>query len=326
MEELKEAPKGWDAEFLAKRLGRVAKLAGVPIPERWNYEQVAEGAGTILGQIAGALEALQVDAEPDSDALHIAYMMGHAKGKESRPSLSDAAPVDMEPVELPSTLTVLPMPIGRPQESEEELTRQRQYAEGWNAALWAVAHLGPLYTDPNGTIAALRERVKELEAIVSNWERSFEELKRAHQSVENAAAEFSINANAELSSLRAARGEQKPVDAALLESLIETADGRFVDGEFRIDGRELMHMLRAATLLATRPIEQKVTVPEKLAFDQRTDDDSNAYAYQEGYAEGWNDCVDAFSSAPSLPANTEQFLPIDHFTKDEPANTEGEEQ
>lgn len=45
-----------DAEFLAKRLGRVAKLAGVSMPEM-SDEGIAEVAGTILGEIAGRLES-----------------------------------------------------------------------------------------------------------------------------------------------------------------------------------------------------------------------------------------------------------------------------
>jgi hypothetical protein len=46
-----------DAEFLSKRLARVAKLVGAPIPEHFTHEQVAETAGTILGEIARKLEA-----------------------------------------------------------------------------------------------------------------------------------------------------------------------------------------------------------------------------------------------------------------------------
>jgi hypothetical protein len=44
-----------DAEFLSKRLARVAKLVGVPMPDM-THEQVAEVAGTILGTIARKLE------------------------------------------------------------------------------------------------------------------------------------------------------------------------------------------------------------------------------------------------------------------------------
>lgn len=61
------APTGWDAEFLAKRLGRVAKLAGVSIPERFTHEQVAEAAGTILGQIAAAMEAKAASAPSEQN-------------------------------------------------------------------------------------------------------------------------------------------------------------------------------------------------------------------------------------------------------------------
>lgn len=56
------AQTGWDAEFLAKRLCRVAKLAGVSMPENFTHEQVAEAAGTILGQIAAAMEAKPASA------------------------------------------------------------------------------------------------------------------------------------------------------------------------------------------------------------------------------------------------------------------------
>lgn len=44
------------AEFLSARLGRVAKLAGVVMPRNMTPEQIVEVAGTILGQIAFALE------------------------------------------------------------------------------------------------------------------------------------------------------------------------------------------------------------------------------------------------------------------------------
>ena len=44
-----------EAEFLSKRLARVAKLAGVPMPDM-THEQIAEVAGTILGQIASRME------------------------------------------------------------------------------------------------------------------------------------------------------------------------------------------------------------------------------------------------------------------------------
>lgn len=50
------APTGWDAEFLSKRLGRVANIVGIPMPDM-THEQIAECAGTILGQIASKLDA-----------------------------------------------------------------------------------------------------------------------------------------------------------------------------------------------------------------------------------------------------------------------------
>lgn len=69
------APTGWDAEFLSKRLGRVAKLAGVSIPDRFTHEQVAEAAGTILGQIAAAMKAKTASApseqKPDSSLVEL---------------------------------------------------------------------------------------------------------------------------------------------------------------------------------------------------------------------------------------------------------------
>lgn len=45
-----------EAEFLSKRLARVAKLVGVTIPPDWSHEGVAAVAGTILGEIARVLE------------------------------------------------------------------------------------------------------------------------------------------------------------------------------------------------------------------------------------------------------------------------------
>ena len=46
-----------EAEFLAKRLGRVARAAGVSIPADMTHAQVAGIAVTILGDIARKLEA-----------------------------------------------------------------------------------------------------------------------------------------------------------------------------------------------------------------------------------------------------------------------------
>lgn len=50
-----EAPQGFDAEFISKRLARVAKIVGVSMPDM-THEQIVQVAGTILGQIAGKLE------------------------------------------------------------------------------------------------------------------------------------------------------------------------------------------------------------------------------------------------------------------------------
>jgi hypothetical protein len=62
-----EAPKGWDAEFLAKRLGRVARAVGVEMPSG-SYEDIAAVAGTILGQIAGKLERVAAVGAPQGQA------------------------------------------------------------------------------------------------------------------------------------------------------------------------------------------------------------------------------------------------------------------
>ena len=43
-------------EHLTMRLGRVAKAAGVTTYDHWSHEQMAEGAVTILGDIARVLE------------------------------------------------------------------------------------------------------------------------------------------------------------------------------------------------------------------------------------------------------------------------------
>jgi hypothetical protein len=51
-----------DAEFLSKRLARVAKLAGVTMPDHMTHEDVAAVAGTILGDIARALETGRAQA------------------------------------------------------------------------------------------------------------------------------------------------------------------------------------------------------------------------------------------------------------------------
>jgi hypothetical protein len=51
-----------DAEFLSKRLARVAKLVGYSMPFS-SHEQVAEAAGTILGEIARKLESWEPAAQ-----------------------------------------------------------------------------------------------------------------------------------------------------------------------------------------------------------------------------------------------------------------------
>jgi hypothetical protein len=53
----------FDAEFLSKRLGRVAKLVGYEMPEG-SHTFIANVAGTILGAIAGILERQQATPRP----------------------------------------------------------------------------------------------------------------------------------------------------------------------------------------------------------------------------------------------------------------------
>lgn len=57
-----------EAEFLAKHLTRVAKLAGVTVPEG-TYEQTAGVAGTILGQIARVLECRKARDWPAAERI-----------------------------------------------------------------------------------------------------------------------------------------------------------------------------------------------------------------------------------------------------------------
>lgn len=59
-----DSPTGFDAEFLSKRLARVAKIAGVPMPDM-THEQIAGVAGTILGSIASKLEEQQAADSSD---------------------------------------------------------------------------------------------------------------------------------------------------------------------------------------------------------------------------------------------------------------------
>jgi hypothetical protein len=58
-----------NAEFLAKRLSRVAKLTGAHIPKHFTHEQIAEVAGTILGDIARLLERGAQPGQRESAAL-----------------------------------------------------------------------------------------------------------------------------------------------------------------------------------------------------------------------------------------------------------------
>jgi hypothetical protein len=58
-----------DAEFLSKRLARVAKLTGAHIPDHFTHEQVAECAGTILGDIARKLESATGKADGASTGI-----------------------------------------------------------------------------------------------------------------------------------------------------------------------------------------------------------------------------------------------------------------
>lgn len=74
-----DAPKGWDAEFVAKRLGRVARLVGYEIPDRFTHEQTAEAAGTILGSIASILETKP--SELDQECLRIGQEIQRAAGE-----------------------------------------------------------------------------------------------------------------------------------------------------------------------------------------------------------------------------------------------------
>lgn len=70
-----------------------------------------------------------------------------------------------EPVALPSKLAVFNRPEGHPQQSEEELSKERQFADGRNAAIEEIAKLGNLYTTPPTAAAAVAAfKAKVLEA------------------------------------------------------------------------------------------------------------------------------------------------------------------
>jgi hypothetical protein len=68
------APALADDEFLSKRLARVAKLAGVLMPDM-THEQIVGVAGTILGQIASKLERA-----PAVSALPLHFVEGVENG------------------------------------------------------------------------------------------------------------------------------------------------------------------------------------------------------------------------------------------------------
>jgi hypothetical protein len=79
-----------DAEFLSKRLARVAKLAGVPMPD-FSHEGIAEVAGTILGQIASKLE---FDRAQDAAAIRNAALKDAENACEE---LIEKAKLDHDP-------------------------------------------------------------------------------------------------------------------------------------------------------------------------------------------------------------------------------------
>lgn len=62
-------PSNGDAEFLAKRLARVATIAGVTMPDGMAQGQIADCAGTILGQIAAKLEGASPQPPPSVEAV-----------------------------------------------------------------------------------------------------------------------------------------------------------------------------------------------------------------------------------------------------------------
>lgn len=75
-------------EYLAARLGRVAKLAGVKMPDRMTDAQIAEVAPTILGEIARALEQ-QAAAAPDwiSDVVRDVAELPDRDSPEGQPDM-----------------------------------------------------------------------------------------------------------------------------------------------------------------------------------------------------------------------------------------------
>ena len=74
-----------DAEFLSKRLARVAKLVGAHIPEHFTHKQISEVAGTILGEIARRLETSRASApsrEAAPSGMPFALMVARADVNE----------------------------------------------------------------------------------------------------------------------------------------------------------------------------------------------------------------------------------------------------
>ena len=74
----------------------------------------------------------------------------------------------------------------------------------------------------------------------------------------------------------AAEPEAEPVTDEILEQHIENSDGRWVDGEFRIDGPDLMNLLRAVS----RPEQLRKPMTDK-EIDKGID--TNACSDEEVY-------------------------------------------
>lgn len=120
-----------------------------------------------------------------------------------------------------------------------------------------------------------------------------------------------------------------PADDARLESLIENADCRWCDSEFRIDGADLMKLLRAASTLApvappAQPADGWVMVPRVLTDDMvrawasseadmrpslpeipewvRLDKDSEEAWWRWSKEQAARDWADFLAAAPAAPA------------------------
>ena len=83
------APALNEAEFLSKRLARVAELAGVPMPDM-SHEGIAGVAGTILGSIARSLEGRTLHGQrmhftPDGVQSEPATLVLPAAGPKGQP-------------------------------------------------------------------------------------------------------------------------------------------------------------------------------------------------------------------------------------------------